>query len=73
MPSGCHTLRLEINSASRFGCRSGVLNRRNQSREEAARAAYLWLLNPAMCVHDTVAHGQANDEIAGHQRQGAEQ
>ena len=46
---------------------------RNRSGEEAARAAGLWLLHPAMCVHDTVAHGQPNDEVGGHQRQGAEQ
>ena len=41
---------------------------RDQSGQEAAGAADFWLLYPAMCVHDAVAHGQPNDEIADHQQ-----
>ena len=48
--------------------RSRLRRCRDQSGQEAAGAADVWLLYPAMCVHDAVAHGQSNDEIADHQQ-----
>ena len=65
-PRGAHMLTLMPPTRN-------VRNCPKQSGQEAAGTPDLWLLHPAMRVHHTVAHGQANHEVADYQRHGAEQ